>query len=167
MFGVASVEIIAPEEAGARLGSHLDRTGGGRLRLLGWQALNMRRIEAGVPWPVSELNQDVVPAETLQLDRAVDFRKGCYLGQEIVERMRTRGGAARQLVGFAFQAGTVVSCPATVELGGRHVGTVTSFCEPPGLGHGIGLGYLRTAHCVAGTRVTAEGQTAQVHALPF
>ena len=66
-------------------------------RAVGRDATDMHRIEAGIPWAPNEINGEVLPAETGQLERAVSYQKGCYLGQEVVERMRSRGVVARKL----------------------------------------------------------------------
>ncbi|HEX8876735.1 MAG TPA: hypothetical protein VF777_08310 [Phycisphaerales bacterium] len=69
-----------------------------RLRPGGWHAFNIARIEAGSPLYNVDFGPDSLPAETGVLDDRVSFTKGCYLGQEVVARMHSRGHSKRQLV---------------------------------------------------------------------
>lgn len=165
--GVDAVEIVVPAADAPALWNALCRTAHGPLAPVGRRALDFRRIEAGIPWPVSELNDEVLPAETSQLHRAVSFTKGCYLGQEVVERMRAHGSLARRLVGLAFADAEPAAVPQRIDREGRTVGTLTSSCVSPRLGAAIGLGYVRVADAAAGTPVTLGGRHAIVQALPF
>jgi len=130
----------------------------------GYDAVQVRRIEAGLPWPCHEITDEYLPAETGQLDRAVSFTKGCYLGQEVVERMRSRDVVARQMIGVLI-AGQEVP-PTGAELAtadGRRVGTLTSVCRALVEDRVIGLGYVKTAEAVAETplQVTWAGGAAE------
>lgn len=69
-----------------------------RLRPGGWHAFNIARIEAGSPLYYVDFGPDSLPAESGVLDDRVSFTKGCYLGQEVVARMHSRGHSKRQLV---------------------------------------------------------------------
>jgi folate-binding protein YgfZ len=66
-----------------------------RLRPAGWHAFNIARIEAGRPLYNIDFGPDSLPHETGVLHDRVSFKKGCYLGQEIVARMESRGGTRR------------------------------------------------------------------------
>lgn len=145
---------------------------GGAVLPVGREAVEIRRIEAGIPALGSEITDDVLPAETGQLARAVSFRKGCYLGQEVVERMRSRHVVARQLVGLVFEEKT--AAPAGSEVVGedeKPVGKVTSSCHSIALGRPIALAYVRTALGEPGTCLTvvSDGESipVTVNALPF
>jgi folate-binding protein YgfZ len=165
--GMEAAEIIVPADTAALLWDRLARTDTGTLAPVGRRALDTLRIEAGIPWSVSELNDEVVPAETMQLARAVSFTKGCYLGQEVVERMRAHGSLARKLVGLEFATGVTVSPPSPIEAEGKTVGTLTSFCHSPKVGRPIGLGYARVVHSRPGTVVTVGRASATIRAWPF
>lgn len=71
-----------------------------RLRPAGWHAFNIARIEAGRPLFNIDFGPDSLPHETGILHERVSFKKGCYLGQEIVARMESRGGTRRVLAGL-------------------------------------------------------------------
>ena len=87
----------------------------------------------------TETNKDL-PQETAQT-HALHFAKGCYLGQEIVERIRSRGQVHRTFTQFTL-TGSLPTLPAPIEAAGKPVGELTSAADVPG--HGlIALGYLR------------------------
>ena len=69
---------------------------------VGHTALNMLRVEAGIPWYGLDMDEDRIVLE-VGLDRAISFNKGCYLGQEVVERASARGRVNRLLSGFLLQ----------------------------------------------------------------
>ncbi len=126
------------------------------------EALDVLRIEAGIPWMGRDISEDTLPPETGQIDRGISYQKGCYLGQEIIERMRSRGGLARQLVGLKLDGATPPVPGAVVEVEGSATGNVTSVCMSPAVGATIGLGYVRPAHAAPGTTVTTRVDGAAV-----
>ena len=121
---------------------------------VGDDAVQIHRIETGLPWPITEINHEVLPAETGQLERAVSRDKGCYLGQEVVERMRSRNVVARRLVGLRLEGDSRPPVEsALVDEAGCTVGKLTSVCYSPSRHGLIGLGYVKTAHSSAGSAV--------------
>lgn len=130
------------------------------------------RIEAGIPWPGAEITDEYLPAETRQLERAVSYQKGCYLGQEVVERMRSRQVVARQLVGLRFASNELPAARSAIQTAmGENIGVVTSVAQSPSLQCGIGLGYVKTAQAAANSSVTVASPAgpipATIAALPF
>jgi folate-binding protein YgfZ len=171
--GLTGAELITQSPTdGASLRTAL-RIAGKPLNLaeVSTEALDVLRIEAGIPWFGRDIDDTILPAETGQTQRAVSFHKGCYLGQEVVERMRSRGALARQLVGLQAHDGPLPSTGSALRVGEEDVGRLTSVCRSPAVGTGIGLGYVRTAQATPGTEVTwnVDGApvTATVAALPF
>lgn len=129
-----------------------------------WEQL---RVEAGIPRYGADLNERTLPMEA-NLDRALCFDKGCYLGQEVVARVTFRGHVNRKLVGLLL--GNEVPAPSTELLvGEQKVGWLTSVVRAPALGQNIGLGYVRREHLEPGTalRIAGTEAEARVHALPF
>ena len=74
---------------------------------VGLDALEVLRVEAGVPRFLVDMTEDTIPLEAGLEDRAISFTKGCYVGQEIIVRVTTRGGGrvARKLVGLRVEPG--------------------------------------------------------------
>lgn len=169
LAGVPGFELFVPAVAAAACWRRIREVGAGfGVRAVGRTALERVRIEAGIPASVSDLNADVLPAETGQFERAVSVTKGCYLGQEVVERMRSRGAVARQLVGLEFSQ--PVQAPVALMRSGAAVGMVTSACTSLGPGRPIGLGYVKTTAAAHGTELNLEGitgGTARVCPPPF
>ncbi len=148
--------------------SALSECGSGLGMLAGsLQALEILRVEAGVPRFGSELDEGVLPAEA-RLERAISTTKGCYTGQEVVERMRARGRVGHLLVGLrAAGAPPEPGMRLTAAAGGSaSVGEVTSVCRSD-LAGPIALGFVRVAHAEPGNRVYFGAASTEVVELPF
>lgn len=129
------------------------------------EVLEILRIEAGVPWLGRELDETVLPDEA-GLEHAASTSKGCYTGQEVVARMRSRGRVSHRLVGLRAEGAQPLPAGAEVRADGRRVGEVTSAALSPSAGS-IALAYLKRPHDLPGTAVEVEGVRAEVAALPF
>jgi aminomethyltransferase len=105
------------------------------------EAYDTLRIEAGIPETGIEIVDDSLPLE-VGLKGAVSFTKGCYIGQEIIARMESRGRLAKELLGV--RAEEAMSARDVVVQDGRPVGTVTSAARSPRLG-AIALASVRPA----------------------
>jgi folate-binding protein YgfZ len=99
-------------------------------------------------------------------EQALSFTKGCYIGQEIVERIRSRGGVHRGFTGFSFAGQTPPPAGTKIEREGREVGEITSVAVLPS-GRAVGLGYLRREAGGPGTAIEVGGVQATVAELPF
>ena len=127
------------------------------------------RVEAGIPRFLVDMNEDTIPLEA-GLDRAISHTKGCYVGQEIIVRIRDRahGRVARHLVGLTFEGDVVPAVNQPVLHEGRQVGRLTSAVRSIALQRPIGLTILHRDAASAGTIVSLpDGATATVTALPF
>ncbi len=125
-----------------------------------------------MPWPGLEITDEYLPAETGQYERAVSRTKGCYLGQEIVERMHSRNVVARRLVGIRFDGDSVPATPAGLESeSGDVVGQLTSARRSVGVEGCVGLGYVKTKASLAQTALRVAGADptvgGQIVDLPF
>jgi folate-binding protein YgfZ len=112
-------------------------------KAVGAEAMELQRIRWGLPRVGVDIRERDLPQETGQM-RALSFTKGCYLGQEIVERIRSRGAVHRQFTAFVVEG--VLPAPGTkIQTGGKDVGEVTSSAElpSPGNNRNVALGYLR------------------------
>ena len=125
------------------------------------------RIEAGIARYGHDMDETTIVTET-NLDDAVSYTKGCYVGQEIIVRIKHRGHVAKKLTGLRFETDRSIE-PGTVikSTDGAEIGKVTSAAFSPKLGNTIGLGYLRYEYLEAGTNVIADGIAATVTELPF
>ena len=154
--GEPSFQIFVRNGAGARVLSGLDAAAGGPLVRGSAEALEILRVEAGVPLLGRELDEEVLPPEA-RLERAISTTKGCYVGQEIVARLRARGQVNHLLVGLALGDVDALPAPGTrLEVDGRSTGELTSVVRSPSLGP-IALGYVRREHAEPGTRLVYSG----------
>jgi folate-binding protein YgfZ len=136
--------------------------------------LEVLRVEAGVPRFLADMTDDTIPLEAGIEDRAISFTKGCYVGQEVIVRVTTRGGGrvAKKLVGLRIEGGAEPPAPgATIRAGERVVGRVTSAVFSPRCAGVIALGYVHRDFTEPGTSLEVEHDArklaAHVHALPF
>ncbi len=129
------------------------------------EALEILRIEAGNPRMGFELGEDVLPDEA-RLEAAVSDSKGCYTGQEIIARLRSRGRVNHLLVGLRFTGAAPPALGTKLRTPEREVGEVTSACVSPSEG-AIGLGFVRREQADPGTQLDAAGEPVLVAALPF
>lgn len=135
---------------------------------VGFEALNVLRTEAGIPWMGAELTEKTLPPEARLEERAISYTKGCYIGQEIVERIRSRGNVNRLLCGFLWEGETLPATGSKLLVKEKEVGWITTAVHSPTLGRAIALGYLRREHSEPGTEISvAGGGTAKVTELPF
>lgn len=133
----------------------------------GTQALETLRIEAGIPRYGQELGEDTIPNEA-ELWNALSFNKGCYVGQEIVERARSRGHVNWKLIGLIVEAKGPPRPGEKLARDGKEIGEVTSSCVSPTLGKTIAMAYLRREVSEPGTKLAfPSGTIAEVVALPF
>ena len=133
----------------------------------GMEALNSMRLEVGTPWFGIDFGDKHIPHEAGLEHTHINYEKGCYTGQEIVERVRSRGHVNRRLTELQFF--TAVAPPPGTNLvhGGNEAGSVTSTGYSPLLGRAIGLGYVRGEHSALGTILDAAGARAEVIAPPL
>jgi folate-binding protein YgfZ len=134
---------------------------------VGFEGLELQRIVAGIPLYGADIRERDLPQETEQT-RALNFNKGCYVGQEIVERIRSRGTVHRKFSGFLAD-GTVQIAPGTkVVAGGKDVGEVTSVAFLPLAGRDstVALGYMRRELALPGRAVTLGEASATVTDFP-
>ena len=128
-------------------------------------AAEILRIEAGVPRFGAEMGTETMPAEAGIVERAVNFEKGCYIGQETVARLHYRGKPNRHLRGLRLSAPAEPDAP--LWLGEKEVGRLGSAAVSPAHGP-IGLAILRReAEPGATLRVDEDEVTAEVTDLPF
>lgn len=132
---------------------------------VGFEAMELERIHGGVPVYGIDIRERDLPQETDQ-DRALNFNKGCYVGQEIVERIRSRGAVHRKFTGFVAEA--AVRAGEKVAAQGKDIGEITSVAALPLEDGGtVALGYIRREIAAPGRDVMIGTTKARVVQLPF
>lgn len=134
---------------------------------IGWEAINVLRLESGRPWFGVDYDEKQIPHEAGLEDSHISYTKGCYTGQEIVERVRSRGQVNRKRVGLRFDGSDVPEAGTKLLAGGAEVGNVTSAAYSFAAGSTIGMGYLRREHTTPGRLLQWSGGTAEVIELPL
>ena len=139
-------------------------------RWVGEEAQNILRVEAGMPRYGVDFDEDNLLLET-GLDNAVSFTKGCYLGQEVVERIRSRGHVNKKLVGLLLDGQLKAEPGDRVMRGDKELGKVSSSVNSPELGRPIALGYVHRDFWDPGTAIEIEREgsliSAAVTPFPF
>lgn len=169
--GENGYDLIIPVAALADIAAKLSDTGKQVGAVwVGEEAQNVLRIEAGIPRYGVDFGEDTLLLE-VGLDHAVSFTKGCYLGQEVVERIRSRGHVNKRLSGLLIDGDTAADAGSIIEAAGKPVGTVTSSVVSPHLGHPIALAYLHKDSWTPGAEVSVKRRQSTVRAtvtpLPF
>ena len=125
------------------------------------------RIEAGIARYGIDMDETNVVTET-KLDDAVSFTKGCYLGQEIIVRIKHRGHVAKKLTGLRFESDQPIEAGAAIKSpDDKEIGRVTSITFSPKLQTTIGLGYVRYEHLTPDTPITVNNIAGSVQSLPL
>lgn len=128
----------------------------------GYETLNVLRLEAGISWFGYDFDDRVIPHEAGVEGSHISYTKGCYTGQEIVERVRSRGHVNRHLVMLRFLGPTVPPPNTLLIARGAEAGRVTSAAFSPKWGSAIGMGYVRREQTQPGSRLTWSGGAAEV-----
>src|SRR5438270_10467848 len=134
---------------------------------VGSEALEKFRIMIGFPKYGTDIRDRDLPQETEQR-HALNFTKGCYVGQEIVERIRSRGAVHRTFHGFILN-GELPGRGSKLQIDGKEVGEITSVSHIPTQNgeRAVALGYIRREALERGTKITYSGGEAQPSEVPF
>jgi len=128
----------------------------------GMEAFNSVRLEVGTSWFGTDYGDKQIPHEAGLEQSHISYEKGCYTGQEIVERVRSRGHVNRRLSELQFPASVAPPAGTILRRDGSEVGNITSTGYSPRLGRSIGLGYVRLEQSAFGTILDASGTPAEV-----
>ena len=136
-------------------------------QLVGPEALELLRVASGIPHYGRDIRERDLPQETEQ-QRALHFSKGCYVGQEIVERIRSRGAVHRKFTGF-YVEGPLPEPGAKIQSDGKEIGEITSVATLPAADgmRRVALGYIRREVAIPGKQLIAGSSPLSVAALPF
>jgi folate-binding protein YgfZ len=145
------------------LSERVREAGGGPM---GYTALSALRLEQGIPWFGYDFGEKQIPHEAGLQDSHISYIKGCYTGQEIVERVRSRGQVNRRRVDLVFNSASAPPAETILSLQGKEVGYVTRCAAPPSLKFAIGMGYARKEGNALGTVLEWNGGTVTVSRFP-
>ncbi len=166
--GQAGAELFTPHEhlpvLWKALSAAVRQAGGGPI---GFETINSLRLEAGIPWFGYDFGDSVIPHEAGLENSHISYTKGCYTGQEIVERVRSRGHVNRRRVGLRFDGDASPALGSKLSAGAAEAGYVTSAAYSYALGKNIGMGYVRREHSASGTKLQSESGPAEVIELPL
>lgn len=173
-LGSAGFDLFVPmavlESAAERLLTAARSLGG---HPCGWTAFETARIEAGIPRFGVDMDETNIPLECGIEARAVSYRKGCYIGQEVLNRIHSIGHVNRELRGLRL-ADEPEALPAKGDKlfhADREVGSVTSAVRSPALEANLALGYVRREANAIGTELTVQSalgeSRARIVELPF
>jgi folate-binding protein YgfZ len=142
-------------------------------RACGWTAFEIARVEAGVPRFGADMDETNIPLECGLESRAISYSKGCYIGQEVINRIHSIGHVNRELRGLRL-ADDLPALPRRGDklfFAGKEVGHVTSAVKSPLLNANIALSYVRRETFQIGNQLTlrtpAGESPAKVVVLPF
>lgn len=155
------VDVLVKRELLARVESALSS-----LPLLDEATWEVLRVEAGVPRFGADMSETTIPLEA-NLEKAIHYQKGCYIGQEVIARATYRGQMNKKLVGLLL--GEAEAAPGTeLKLGDKRVGRLTTVVHSEKKGQNVALGYVHRDHLAPGTELLLPtGARAVVQTLPF
>jgi folate-binding protein YgfZ len=116
------------------------------------------RIEQGIPRWDRELTEEIIPIEANLEQRTIDYEKGCYIGQEVISRIKMSGQTNKRLCGLIslddvpFHSGMRLAAPSAA---GKEVGWITSTARSERIGKEIALGYVKRGLNSPGTKLDA------------
>jgi folate-binding protein YgfZ len=142
----------------------LDAAGAPRI---GDDAVDAARIEQGTPLFGRDITPTNLPQELARDALAINFNKGCYLGQETVARIDALGHVNRYLCGVKFEGDQIPAVGTQLRAGDKQVGEVTSITFSPTLKSPLALAFVRRGHHAPGTKLESDAGPAEVVRLPI
>jgi folate-binding protein YgfZ len=128
------------------------------------------RIERGIPRWGRELTNEIIPVEANLEAISIDYDKGCYIGQEVISRMKISGQTNKRLCGLVSLSNAPLAAEtrlASENDPAKDAGWITSATRSARLGSEIALAYVKRGFNETGTRLLAGGNPIQVARLPF
>jgi len=136
------------------------------------------RIEQGIPRWGRELTEEIIPVEANLEERAIDYEKGCYIGQEVISRIKMSGQTNKRLCGLVSLTGAPLSVGMKITVPvekDKEVGWITSSVQSERLGKEIALGFVKRGFNSVGTKLHAvapggpgeAGVDVEIVSLPF
>jgi len=166
--GMPSAEFLARRDHLPQLWESLHEaasSSGGRA--IGYTALTALRLEQGIPWFGYDFGDKQIPHEAGLQDSHISYTKGCYTGQEIVERVRSRGQVNRVRVLVKFDTAEPPAAGSPLLTEGKEAGHVTRAAFSPALRTAIGMAYVRRENSAAGSEMFCAEAKATVIDTPL
>jgi folate-binding protein YgfZ len=132
----------------------------------GYTAMSAIRLAQGIPWFGYDFGEKQIPHEAGLQDSHISYTKGCYTGQEIVERVRSRGQVNRLRVGLLFSGDAVPEAGSPLTMDRKEVGYVTRAAKLPDPPRVIGMGYVRKEATSPESKLQWRSGTATVVRFP-
>jgi len=151
LTGQPGFRIYCPAEQRSALVERLEKAGA---KPANEDDARLVRIENGKPVYGEDIRETSLPQETQQV-HALHFTKGCYIGQDIVERIRSLGHVNRLLMGLRIDSIEPPAAETKLSSEGSEAGEITSAGFSPALGKVVALGYLRAQYAVPGVTLKA------------
>ena len=137
-------------------------------------ATEVFRIEQGIPQWGRELTEEIIPIEANLEERTIDYEKGCYIGQEVISRIKMSGQTNKRLCGLVSLSDVPLSPRMKLFGNEKEAGWITSATWSARLAKQIALGYVKRGFNEIGTKLDAvlpEGQAERIPisivSLPF
>lgn len=156
----AGFDLFVPTAAMTETAAQLVSRGG---RLCGWRAFETARIEAGIPRFGVDMDETNLAPEALDTG-AISYSKGCYIGQEVIARVRTYGQVAKSLRRLKLEGQEPPPKGAKLFVGDKEVGCITSAVQSPGSDAVMALAYIRREANKPGVELLAETPSGRVPA---
>ncbi len=173
-LGVSGFDLFVPNNSLSAVADKLiaavKQIGG---RAIGWTAFETVRIENGIPRFGADMDETNIPLECGIESRAIVYNKGCYIGQEVINRIHSVGHVNKELRGLCLANDLKTFPQRGDELfhAGKEVGYVTSAVKSPALNANIALGYVRREANQIGNELTLQTVTGEspvkIVGLPF
>jgi folate-binding protein YgfZ len=165
---LTSFDLFVPSQSLAAVADKLiaaARAVGGRA--CGWDALEIARIESGIPRFGADMDESNIPLECGIESRAVSYNKGCYIGQEVINRIHSIGHVNKELrcLRLADDLKTLPVKGDKLFHDGKEVGYVTSAVKSPTMNANIALGYVRREVNASGTELVLRMAARETNAL--
>lgn len=163
--GRIGYDIILPkDESEAVWQAFLLKGGELGVRPIGLKALDILRLEAGLPKYGVDVDENTIVLEAGYKD-AISFTKGCYMGQEVVARATHIGRVNKQLVKIEVESKDVPASRSKLSSDGKDAGFLTSAAFSPGLGKVVGLAYASRDFAKEGTQLSLESGSTPLQAV--
>ncbi len=164
IYGSESAPEISEKITGSASGAHAVSA----ISLETWETL---RIEAGIPLFGKDMSEKFILPETGLEHSSVSYNKGCYIGQEVIARIKTYGSPAVALMGILLDGDVLPAPDSAILLNDKKIGTIKSSCRSLHLDKNIALAYLQKDYRSPGScwEVEIDSQTLKLHVqlLPF